>query len=829
MTSYAISEFFKFSSFFNYARSIPCESGKKFGSGAIYNNYQVSECDKSLLDNVNDINKYNNCNLALYTGMTYNKSCIDSIIVIDLDLYKSNELKLWWNSFKENYPSYYKRFVIAETPSGGIHLYFRERTKLQGKNNIKFFGYNGDGIDIKADGGVIMFVGSYRDDEKGKGYYKWINQPYNENKLPLFPAFMKDEYLTLNFTDNDIENVVENEKINNDVSNIEFEEVDEEKQVRYDPKEKLSEILNIFKNERVEDYHLWMMVVNICKNTGFNNYNDEDYLKDICYDWSKKSDKYNDKSFESLWNSLKHNRYNVSSLYKLAKMDNINLYNEWKEKYINGEKNELFRHRALLYKLSQQDGVADLYIKDHIDDIKLLDKTGNGLFWNNDKKIYNEISKVDISVRLKKFIETKLEPISKYIKTHPNIKKQELESISKHYKLIKNPKYLDLNNLNKITVYIINDKQNRLYHPEFKSLINTPSHILPLKDGKCIDMKLMKIRNRTKEDVFTFEIDRKLETNQEYLNVVREFMSIIMKDNKEDTKYLQTTLGFLITGEQDRKFRNCIGKKARNAKSTIFELMMYIFSDKLVSSVDKSIIIKAKSKLNEKIHGEHIAPMVGKRRIYFSETEEGDELNIGLIKKLSGGDEIRYKKNYGEDKGFVFQGHLVIFTNKQIQMDISDQATKDRILYLLFEQRFVEAEEHIPGENALANQNLCMEMRTKYANAFFTYVMEGAFEYYKNGLKSTKNIKDNQRKQLTELDSFQMFINEKIIKQDETDTDINEILINDLYEHYKEFCKDTGMINPFKFQRSFTEKIKKTDLILSEKRRIYYLKGYNII
>lgn len=335
----------------------------------------------------------------------------------------------------------------------------------------------------------------------------------------------------------------------------------------------------------------------------------------------------------------------------------------------------------------------------------------------------------------------------------------------------------------------------------------------------------MEIREKTREDIFTFELNRTIETDNEKMNIVRNFMSNIMKNNKEDTEYLQTTLGFLITGENDRKLRNCIGKRARNGKTTIFELMKHIFSDNLVSSIDKSILIKPKSAVNEKIHGEHLAVLVGKRLAYFSETDEGDILNIPLIKNLSGGDEIKYRKNYSEEKGFKYTGHLVIFTNKQINFDITDKGTIDRIDYLLFDQRFVEKEDYKEGVNVLADPKLCQQMETKYADAFFTYIMEGALRYYKEGLIPTENIKENKKQQLQELDSLQCFINDKLTEQEKSEEQ-NEISTAILYTEYKKYCLESKLLDVYKIQKKFTEEIKKTTLKYFIKYHVTYIVGY---
>ena len=84
-----------------------------------------------------------------------------------------------------------------------------------------------------------------------------------------------------------------------------------------------------------------------------------------------------------------------------------------------------------------------------------------------------------------------------------------------------------------------------LYDSNFETTTNNISYLLPIQNGKVINLKTLEVRERTQKDMFTFECNVSL-TN-ETPNADKFFEDIM--PNIEDREYLRKCLGYIITGK----------------------------------------------------------------------------------------------------------------------------------------------------------------------------------------------------------------------------------------------------------------------------------------
>lgn len=128
-----------------------------------------------------------------YTGHNVGILCGNhsNVIIIDVDN-RNNGINNWNEILDENFILNIDT-PIVQTPSGGIHYYFKWDKELDlyksklSKNNKKY-----DGIDILKTGKQVVFPGSQINGKK----YVWVQSPLNTTikKLPewLFSYFELD-------------------------------------------------------------------------------------------------------------------------------------------------------------------------------------------------------------------------------------------------------------------------------------------------------------------------------------------------------------------------------------------------------------------------------------------------------------------------------------------------------------------------------------------------------------------------------------------------------------------------------------------------------------
>ena len=88
-----------------------------------------------------------------------------------------------------------------------------------------------------------------------------------------------------------------------------------------------------------------------------------------------------------------------------------------------------------------------------------------------------------------------------------------------------------------------------------------------------------------------------------------------------------------------------------------------------------------------------IAKLKGKRYVSMDEPSKGDELNEGIMKQLTGGDEIEGRGMYEKKMiKFIPQFNLVCSTNNPFEIKSNDQGTWRRIKNVPYNSEFVDPE-----------------------------------------------------------------------------------------------------------------------------------------
>ena len=201
----------------------------------------------------------------------------------------------------------------------------------------------------------------------------------------------------------------------------------------------------------------------------------------------------------------------------------------------------------------------------------------------------------------------------------------------------------------------------KLYDTEFDKKINNVHHLLPIKDGKIIDLKTLAVRDRNINDKFTFECDVSYKSDGNIKHADK-FFCDVMPDRVE-RDFLQKCLGYMLTGEVDARAFFIWYGNGSNGKTVIINLLQKILSNFYVAA-DKSVFCKTDNKSSGSA-SPHLYALLGKRMIGYSEGETADqfELNFSVLKQISGDDEISCRGLYKDQISFKSCGKLNFLTN----------------------------------------------------------------------------------------------------------------------------------------------------------------------
>jgi P4 family phage/plasmid primase-like protien len=262
-----------------------------------------------------------------------------------------------------------------------------------------------------------------------------------------------------------------------------------------------------------------------------------------------------------------------------------------------------------------------------------------------------------------------------------------------------------------------------------------------------------------------FKVPVKLERKQPEQRIInKNNLKFSFKINKvEDNNYY----GFTV--DSNHRYysgdfivhHNCGG----NGKSKLIELFEMGFGD-YCCKLPITIITRKRG------DGEAASPFVartkGKRFACLQEPETNEEINVGLMKELTGGDKIAARSLNKEPFEFKPQFKMVLTCNYLPNVSSNDRGTWRRIRVVEFISKFVENPDpeepyEFPIDEDLGDK---LEMWTE---AFMSLLLEYHKIYRKMGIKEPSDVKKQTEEYQNESDNFKQFQSAKIVELDDYD------------------------------------------------------------
>lgn len=332
----------------------------------------------------------------------------------------------------------------------------------------------------------------------------------------------------------------------------------------------------------------------------------------------------------------------------------------------------------------------------------------------------------------------------------------------------------------------------KLYESEIidESFVDTLNRVLPhhLPVNKCfkIDLRNGTVSQREKTDKFTYEcpVSYTKERPEELMNM----LSAIACNKKDDLKYIQKMLGYGLTGHIDSRVYFILFGKGCNGKTVLLNLMSKILKQQY-QAVSKCVFINSNT---SKTGGTEVLQLKDCRMATFSETNPNDELNEAIIKMISGNDSITARGLYKDPMTFIPICKLILCTNYKPDFNANDKANVDRVRLVPLNARFVEKPVKVNEYQRINGIDKLIE--TKYLNEFFSWVVDGAIEYYKNpDFTPVGEMLDAQNEYIREQSNITNFIDDSFDESDES----NLILKTEIKSYYDSWCRENS-IKPMK-------------------------------
>lgn len=251
------------------------------------------------------------------------------------------------------------------------------------------------------------------------------------------------------------------------------------------------------------------------------------------------------------------------------------------------------------------------------------------------------------------------------------------------------------------------------------------------------------------------------------------FVLRIMGDDPILAMFLQRCLGYSLVGNPDQLFFIAYGASGANGKSTLINVMRDILGDYLVTTRVETFLERPAGGIPN-----DLAALAGARVVTCSEPKEGAELDVGLIKLVTGGDPVSARFLNREFFSFVPNFALWYVANHKPRISDAGYAAWRRVMLIPFEVTIPETER---------DSKLGQKLRAE-APGILRWMLDGLKGYRMHGLNPPQSIRQANAAYREESDLLGAFIEECLESEMGTTT-----ATGDLYAVYRDWCADQGL------------------------------------
>lgn len=569
----------------------------------------------------------------------------------------------------------------------------------------------------------------------------------------------------------------------------------------------VKKLINILDEKRANDYCDWIRLGWCLRNIDI----------ELLADWdkfSKKSSKYEAGGCDLLWYKMKEGGLGIGTLHMWAKQDNPDVYAKLISEDIS----------SLIYKsLSLTDYDIALVIarmfkhrfrcashKHHI----WYEFEGHG--WKEKEKGYTLFYK-DIPTMLfdeyMKAIEKESARARLGDDREKDICAKNIESLTKIS--------LKLKSTNFVKDKMYKECSGMFYEPKFEDKLDANPRLIGFENG-VYDLDNDEFREGRPEDYVSLSTGInyiEYDVDNPYIEEIDDFMrKVLVNDNVRE--YVLTLFASILDGtNRDEKFHIWTGSGS-NGKSKIVELFQHTIGD---YACIFNVSLLTQKRVGSNATNSELAIAKGKRFAILQEPEENERLNVGLMKELTGGDQIQCRCLFKEPIKFKPMFKMILTCNHMPAIPPDDGGTWRRVRRVEYTSKFTDN----PDPNNENEFQIDRELGYKFdlwKETFMIILLKYYKEYKKKGkivepLEVLEYTNEYQRKN----DIFADFCDSYIQKEPGSYIDVTT-----LFEKFKEYCNVDNIKNKAK-KTTFQEAMEKRYGKLSTVKGVKVWKGLKVM
>lgn len=509
----------------------------------------------------------------------------------------------------------------------------------------------------------------------------------------------------------------------------------------------LKKMVDLIDVKYCDDRDAWLKIVNAMKKCGFT--------EDDAKQWSMKSDRYSESGFDSAWEQYHVDLITAGegTLRYYAKKSNPVEYNKMTAKKFPTEPTDR-DYSELFWELKQ--------------DCCVVSNSVMYLFYKNQWRIIEKkephILRTMIGDTIREYFEKLLtitkdkEDMKEYTATLNNL----VEICKK-------------NKLSNVTSFVIDKMYSE--HCDTEDIFDNKPYIFAFKN-QAFDLQTGELYDVKKEDYITQNTAYDyVKPTAEQLETVNKVFHSIFPDPEVGKCYL-SVLRLCLSGEHPEKLFLANGG-GRNGKGLLNELMFKMLGE-YAYKLSIEILTKDVKKTGA---NPELANMHKKRMVVSSEPEDGTKLQMGIIKEITGGNEISARGLYnGNTKTLLNCVSIVECNKKPLLNGRMDTSVLERIVDIPFESTFVANPEDVDESRGIYQGNTLYKTdawQKEHACAMFHFILEKA----EKTLYVPLRIKNLSKQYVLGSDEMYGWVMENY--EPATDFDKQYVKLKDVFDLYK--------------------------------------------
>ena len=316
----------------------------------------------------------------------------------------------------------------------------------------------------------------------------------------------------------------------------------------------------------------------------------------------------------------------------------------------------------------------------------------------------------------------------------------------------------------------------------FITNLNSKKHLVPFTNG-VFDLLENKFRKTKKDDYINLTVNYDYPTmgNQEVYTFLEQVIP-----NQGVRDYVLKKMSECLNGDiPNTYFLMFIGDSGANGKSQLLNLMKLAMGE-FGEKVEVTLLTRKRNNANE-ANTEKIK-LMHKRFAFLCEPEDGEKINIGLLKELTGSEEIVARGLYQDAMSFVMEAKLFLACNELPEIKGEDTALWRRIRVVDFPSRFVDE----PMEAGEYKIDRTLPSRMREDVSWRQTFMKILLEYYYKDVKEPIEVKLKTNEYRQENNDFYNWLDENIEKKEGSllqVKDVCELFLGKSKIHSKESSK----------------------------------------